>query len=259
MRCQIIAECASNHGGDLGLATRMIEAAARAGADYVKFQSYQVRFLSPADPQYAWLRQAELGAHGVKVLLAAATECGLKFMTTIFDREIVPVLLDLGVRAFKVGSGDSHRTELLDVAPKGCELFVSLPWGKGLPSAHPHGHTLATVPLYPMPLECYPFVAKQEGWSDHAVGLVAAQAAIVEGAHYVEKHFSLGGGQGGRVSVWDADEAALVELVEFARDVSILRTGNRYQSRWTGSVGRSSQGPPGASGAGGPSVPPPHP
>src|SRR5687768_3271488 len=59
-RAQIIAEVASNHGGDLQLAKQFIRAAAEHGADIVKFQSWQARHMSKTDAQYDWFEKSEL-------------------------------------------------------------------------------------------------------------------------------------------------------------------------------------------------------
>src|ERR1044071_9041751 len=96
----IIAECATAHGGDLGLAEEMISAAAAAGADYVKFQTYDLDKLNPDDPQAEWLRKAHLTRKAHERLMDVAQSHNLKFLSTPFDAGSLTMLRKLGLREF---------------------------------------------------------------------------------------------------------------------------------------------------------------
>ena len=117
----IIAEAGVNHNGDFELAKRLIAAAAAAGADYVKFQtfktenlvsksarkaSYQSKNINDGDDsQYQMLKQLELPFEWHKDLVKYANECGIKFLSTGFDEESVDFLTNLGIDLFKFPSG----------------------------------------------------------------------------------------------------------------------------------------------------------
>ncbi len=223
----IIAELATNHGGDLNLAEQMILAAAEHGADYVKTQGYQIAHLKPSDPQYDWLKQCELSDQAHKRLLAYATSAGVRYMSTAFCLDDAKRLVSLGVSHVKVGSGEGAELALCLRRVFDMPLFVSIPWGG---ERVPDTTTLATVPLYPMPPECYSRVVRCEGWSDHAVGLDIAKLAIAQGCTVIEKHFSIPGQ--GRNSLWDMDPTRLRELRRWADAVTVATTGTAYAGRW---------------------------
>ncbi len=230
----IIAELATNHGGNLDLAELMIEEAVKAGADIVKTQGYQIAHLKLADAQYPWLRQCELSDKAHKRLMKKATSCGVRYMSTAFCLDDAKRLVKLGVMRIKVGSGEGARLarEIHQATHGPRRLFVSLPWGETpAPCVMEAACVFATVPLYPMPPECYSRVTRCEGWSDHAVGLDIAKLAMAQGCTIIEKHFSLPGQ--GRNQAWDATPDDLRELRRWANAVTVATTGTRYTGRWT--------------------------
>ena len=138
----VIAEAGVNHNGDPGIGRRLIDAAAAAGADAVKFQTfnadalaspaapkagYQKSTTDPAETQREMLRGLELTREAHVELKAHATAAGLEFMSTPFDRDSLDFLVnDLGVETVKIGSGDLiDGPLLLDAARSGRGLIVS--------------------------------------------------------------------------------------------------------------------------------------
>lgn len=234
MRCQIIAELATNHGGDLALAEDMIAAAAEAGADIVKTQAYQVAHLRRTDPQYDWFAQCELSDEKHRQLIANAASCGVRYLTTAFcadDLERVARLC--GPEHVKIGSGEGS-TSIIGLASAHFKtVYASLAWGG--PSIvledTPNVVWFATVPLYPMPVECYSQITTRPGWSDHAVGIDVAKIAIAQGCQYVEKHFHLPGR--GRNQPHNMDPQELRELRRWAEVCEQANTGSKYEGRWT--------------------------
>ena len=89
----------------------------------------------------------------------------------------------------------------------------------------------ATVPLYPMPPECFAHCIKREGWSDHAIGLDVAKMAIARGATHVEKHFHLVG-KGCREQVWNMTPEDLKELRLWTKACAQALDGTRFGGRW---------------------------
>src|ERR1700722_5115608 len=127
--CFIIAEAGVNHNGSAELARRLVEAAAETGADAVKFQTwktdqviapnatkaeYQLRFTDPEQSQADMVRPLELSADTHRDLAAYCRTRGILFLSTPFDEGSVDLLDQLGVPAFKVGSGEITNIAFLE-------------------------------------------------------------------------------------------------------------------------------------------------
>ncbi len=125
----IIAEAGVNHNGDIKKAMELVEVAAQAGADAVKFQtfkaeslvakdapkaSYQVRNTGVDDGQYAMLKALELSADDHRVLLSHCQKLRIGFLSSPFDRQSLDFLADdLGLGVIKLGSGEITNAPLL--------------------------------------------------------------------------------------------------------------------------------------------------
>ena len=137
----IIAEAGVNHNGDMALAKQLVEVAAQAGADLVKFQTFKADRLVTAaaqkapyqgastgagESQYAMLRRLELPDEAHQVLLEHCREHGIGFLSTGFDIESVDFLASLGVRLFKVPSGEiTNLPYLRHLGAKRGEVIIS--------------------------------------------------------------------------------------------------------------------------------------
>ena len=138
----VIAEAGVNHNGSLDLARALVDAAAAAGADSVKFQSfraadlvsrsapraeYQARNVGGTETQFEMLRKLELSFDAQRALARHAEAAGIAFLSTPFDRASLDFLAgDLGVRRIKLGSGDLTNAPLLLAAARtGRELILS--------------------------------------------------------------------------------------------------------------------------------------
>lgn len=137
----IIAEAGVNHDGSLADALRMVDVAAEAGADAVKFQTfdstllatrragkaaYQVRNTGADDGQLAMLKSLELDRDAHRALAARAAERGVRFMSTAFDLDSLGFLATLDMPAVKIPSGDlTWGAMLLRAARIGRPLIVS--------------------------------------------------------------------------------------------------------------------------------------
>ncbi len=126
--CVVVAEAGVNHNGSLQLALELVDVAAQAGADVVKFQTfdaarlvtasaakaeYQVANTRDAGSQLQMLRQLELSHDAHHALVARASERGIRFMSTAFDAESLAFLATLDMPALKVPSGDLTCAPLL--------------------------------------------------------------------------------------------------------------------------------------------------
>ena len=137
----IIAEAGVNHNGQTALALQLIDAAAAAGADAVKFQTfkaeklvtktakmadYQVQNIGAESSQLDMLRKLELQYADHAMLKAYAEQQGLVFMSTPFDQDGIDFLRELGVAAFKAGSGDLTNLPYLEkMARQGLPMIIS--------------------------------------------------------------------------------------------------------------------------------------
>jgi len=137
----IIAEAGVNHNGDAELALRLVDAAADAGADIVKFQTFKAESLATAaaakadyqvtntregGSQVDMLRRLELTQEQHHALLARCSARGIRFMSTAFDSESLAFLATLGMPAIKIPSGDiTCAPLLLQAARLRRPMFVS--------------------------------------------------------------------------------------------------------------------------------------
>ncbi len=138
----IIAEAGVNHNGDEKLAFKLVDAAHKAGADIVKFQTfkakklvtasatqaeYQIKNSQKQESQLAMLSRLELSYEVHHQLLAYCNKLGIEFLSTAFDSESLDFLVnDLGLKMLKIPSGELTNAPLvLEHARAGCDLIVS--------------------------------------------------------------------------------------------------------------------------------------
>ena len=256
MRCGIVAELASNHGGDIDLACEMVRQCAEAGADTVKFQSFTVAHLAPTDPQYEWFHRSELSDAAHERLLRCCEDHRVRFLTTAFHEDRIPFLASLGLDTIKIGSGEAMKRALIDaVAAHPWRVYLST----GLATVQEIAYAVKVlggrltlfhcVSQYPTPLDqvnlCRISWLRERfgvrvGYSDHTTGLDACRAAMAVGAEVVEKHFSVFGGP--RAQEWDMWSGSLAKLCEFRETLAKMTTlrpmgnvaqGRPYVGRWS--------------------------
>lgn len=243
MRARLIAELGANHLGDMAVAEAMIRAAADAGADVVKVQSWQARKLRKDFPGYAETlvrhQRSELSDDDHRRLIAICREHGVEFLTTCFDLERVDFLAGLGLRTIKVASPDCASVRLLDRLMAAFEhLIVST----GMSTdeevlsmiERTRGHrvtVLHCVSLYPTPLDRVNLermrwlqsLGVAVGFSDHTLGTDAAKLAIALGAEVVEKHFTLSRRLPGKDQAVSGEPHEFAELRRWAEAVTAMR------------------------------------
>ena len=246
MRTQVIAEVASNHGGDIKLAKEFIRLGADVGVDFVKFQSWQASKMSPQDSQYDWFKKSELSDAAHDELKAECDMRGVGFLTTVFDRGRVDFLARLTPTILKVGSADTMNLDLLR-AIKGRFEHLLVSTGMATDSEIAEAaKTLAgtsfsffhTLSLYPTPLEennlrrmdWLKQFTPSVGYSDHTIGIDAVKMAIDREAAYVEKHFCLSAEGPGRVCEWDATPKMFEEIVKYTTRPETMLGSGKFQS-----------------------------
>ena len=225
-RCFVIAEAGVNHNGDLKTALNMIEVAKRAGADAIKFQTfdpdelvsksapmaeYQKKNLNGNSTQHEMLSNIKLKYTDHAELINFCKELDIEFLSTPFENGSVDFLESLGVRAFKVGSGEITNLPLLGhVAEKGKAIILSTGMsnmdevGAAVREIEKYQNTkivlLHCLSQYPAPfsemnLRAIVSLRKKFGYpvglSDHTTGIEVGIASIALGASVIEKHFTL--------------------------------------------------------------------
>lgn len=190
MRVEIIVEVSSNHGGDVTLAKQFIWRFAEAGADWIKFQTTRVRHLRRDDPQYDWFRRAELSDDAHHALQTECERAGVRFLTTIYHADELPLVQALGLDTIKIGSGEAGEADFMRAVQAVVPRVIA---SDGLcPPAIPC-ERLKCVTRYPCPHGMVPeqFGRTYHGWSDHCRGLDSCEVAILRGARIIEKHVQL--------------------------------------------------------------------
>lgn len=139
MRTFVVAEIGVNHDGNLDMALRLVEAAARAGAHAAKFQTFNADALaarntaavayqkaSGAEDQHSMLQRLELGEAEHRALARHCAGLGLEFMSTAFDSHSLDMLCGIGIRRIKVPSGEvTNIPYLRDCARRGLPILLS--------------------------------------------------------------------------------------------------------------------------------------
>jgi N,N'-diacetyllegionaminate synthase len=251
-RCFLIAEAGVNHNGSLENAHLLVDVAADAGADAVKFQiftpkrlvspsapkaEYQIAATGGGDSQLEMLERLTLSRSGFAELREHAEERGIVFLCTAFDEENADFLSELGIAAFKIPSGEiTNHPFLADLARKGKPLLVST----GMSTlaevkaavdvidaeGSPPLALFHCVSQYPAPdNECNlramstmrSAFGVPVGWSDHTLGIGISVAAVAAGADLIEKHFTLSRDLPGPDHAASLEPAELTQLVREVR------------------------------------------
>lgn len=212
-RVFVIAEIGNNHEGDRDTAQRLIEAAALAGADAVKFQAIvpeQLVTLEQKD-RLAQLNRICLPLDAFLALERTARDHGVTFLCTPFCEQAVDFLAPL-VPAWKIASGDIDHEPLLArcaatrrpmiLSTGACDVHDarrSVAFVRSCGSEETAIALLHCVLAYPAPehevnlraMRALEPIADAIGWSDHALGVDVAVTAVAAGARIIEKHFTL--------------------------------------------------------------------
>ncbi len=219
----IIAEAGSNHNGKLEQARRLIDIAADAGVDAVKFQLFKADKIYPENcgvvrtPMgdidfFKVLKEIELPLTWLKELKKYAEKKGLIFLCSCFDEESADILEDIGMSAYKLGAPELNHIPLLEhVAKKHKPVILSTGLcnlGEIEEAINTCNHSgnkrvilLHCVSAYPTPLkDCNLNIIRAlnlafnipVGFSDHTLDSVLAPViAVTAGANIIEKHFTL--------------------------------------------------------------------
>jgi N,N'-diacetyllegionaminate synthase len=224
----IIAEAGVNHNGDMELARRLIDAAAEAGADIVKFQTFRAQSLTTSQAnmadyqtqntgtrqsQQSMLEKLQLSPAMHRELVKHCESRRIAFLSTGFDIESIDFLCSLGIRLFKIPSGEiTNLPYLRHIGKLGESVILSTGMAsigeveQAIAVLEESGTNREKVTVlhctteYPAPFsevnlramirmgECF---GVKVGYSDHTLGIEIPIAAAALGAQVIEKHFTL--------------------------------------------------------------------
>jgi N,N'-diacetyllegionaminate synthase len=222
----IIAEAGDNHNGNFDLALQLVDKAAEAGADCVKFQTFVTenvisKFAEKADyqkqttreneSQYEMVKKLELSFEQFRLIHKYCQEKNIIFLSTPFDLDSIDFLEEIQIPFWKIPSGEITNLPYLEKIAK-TEKDIIMSTGMctmeeieaALSVLREHGAGKITLlhcnTEYPTPFEDVNLRAMQEmkkafgvsvGYSDHTVGIAVPIAAAAMGASVIEKHFTL--------------------------------------------------------------------
>ncbi len=262
--CFIIAEAGVNHNGDLNLAHQLIDVAVNAGADAIKFQTFQAERLATTDApkaayqlettnagesQFDMLRRLELDADAHRALIGHCRDKNILFLSTPFDETSADLLEQLGVPAFKTPSGEiTNLPYLRHIARKNKPMIVSTGMAflgevetavRAIEAADNHSfallHCVSNYPANPADINLRAMQTMARafgapvGYSDHTPGIEVSLAAVALGACIVEKHFTLDRNLPGPDHQASAEPAELAALVRAIRNVEAALGDGRKQ------------------------------
>lgn len=265
----VIAEAGVNHNGDIEIAKKLIDVAAGAGADYVKFQtftadslvtvnadkaSYQKINTRSNESQYAMLKKLELTGDMHRSLMRHCMERGISFLSTGFDIPSVKFLVEMGVDFIKVPSGEITNLPYLQfVGSQGLPVLLSTGmstleevgdavdalFGAGL--SRNQLMLLHCTSEYPAPFDAVNLNAMlvmrdrfevKVGYSDHTSGITISMAAVALGATIIEKHFTLDKGMEGPDHKASLSPGELRDLIRGIREIECaVGNGTKFPTR----------------------------
>ena len=256
-RTFIIAEAGVNHNGNLHIAKDMIDVAKSCGADAIKFQTfkteksiskhakkaeYQKVSTDKNETQFDMVKKLELDVSAHRELIDYCKLKGIEFLSTPFDLDSINMLNDLGLKTFKIPSGEiTNLPYLRKIGSLGRKIIIStgmstlgevnvalnILTGSGTRKENivvMHCNTEYPTPFEDVNLNAL-LTMKQElglrriGYSDHTVGIELPIAAIAMGATVIEKHFTLDKKMEGPDHKASLDAAELKAMVLAIRNI----------------------------------------
>lgn len=258
----IIAEAGVNHNGSIETAKKLVDVAAQAGADAVKFQTfkadnlvsknaqkaeYQKDTTDAKESQYEMIKRLELDETMHKELIAYCREKGIMFLSTPFDHESIKLLDSLGLEIFKIPSGEiTNLPYLREIGKLNKKVILSTGMAdigeiedalEILTAAGTKRENITVLhanTMYPTPMEDVNLKAMQAiactfdinvGYSDHTLGIEVPIAAAAMGAKVIEKHFTLDKNMEGPDHKASLEPDELKAMVKAVRNIE-LALGN---------------------------------
>lgn len=245
----IVAEIGINHNGEINLAKNLIKSAKEAGADAVKFQTYNTELrVSKNSPIYNILKKCELSSETTEKLINFAKIKDIIFFSTPFDEESVDLLVKFKVPLMKIASFDIINLKLVEkVAKTQIPTIIS----RGMANTAEISKAVKLFEKYGTDyaiLHCISAYPTKEsdanlniikslkaiyncpiGYSDHTLGIEVAYLSVVAGATIIEKHFTLDTNAEGPDHKLSADPNMLKHLVEKVRMMESIMGSGKIQ------------------------------
>jgi N,N'-diacetyllegionaminate synthase len=260
----IIGEAGVNHNGDINRAKKLIDVAAEAGLDYVKFQSFKAdKLVSPDamkadyqiknteeddDSQYQMLKQLELSVEDHIKLIEYCSFKKIKFFSTAFDLDGISYLSSLNLGVFKIPSGElTNYPYLRAISQTGLPIILST----GMANLYEiekainvlvfygtkkseitvlHCNTEYPTPMLDVNLKAMLTIKEKLGvsigYSDHTLGIEVPIAAVALGAKVIEKHFTLDRNLKGPDHKASLEPNELIDMVSSIRNIEKAISGN---------------------------------
>ena len=247
----IIAEIGINHNGDVDLAKKLIESAARAGVDAVKFQTYLTEKRAPKDsPIFDILKKCELPFESFLELKLHSEKFNVEFFSTPFDSESVDFLESIGVNIYKIASFDIVNTNLLKkIAKTKKPIILSV----GMSNLNEINNAYKIIKSYNENLallhcvSSYPTDEKDSnisvisnlkesfdcivGQSDHTNDIQVPLYSVCCGAQILEKHFMIDDNMSCVDSPVSITENQMKKLVKETRRIEKIMGSSELKTR----------------------------
>ena len=258
----IIAEAGVNHNGSIELAKKLVDAAAEAGADYVKFQTfkadkitskqapkavYQKQSTDVSESQLDMLKRLELDENAHLELISYCKEKNIAFLSTAFDLESIKLLQKLGITLGKIPSGELTNLPFLR---KMAKAFPQIILSTGMANMDEvkvtinalfqagtkkenltilHCNTEYPTPFQDVNLKAMLTIEKELnvpiGYSDHTLGIEVPIAAVAMGAKVIEKHFTLDRNMEGPDHKASLEPSELKTMIASIRNIELAISG----------------------------------
>lgn len=248
MPIEVVAEAGVNHGGNIDIALKMVDAAKAAKADSIKFQTYNpVDAIHPSHSEYKLLESLALSRTSFLKLAHYCEKVGIEFMSTPGDLGSLKFLVEeVGVKRIKIGSDDLTYAPLVEAAWRTrLPLLIST----GMATLAEISLAITQIPVRQFTLlhcvSAYPCAPEDAnlkamdqlrwlvdgrpvGYSDHTKGTLACLAAAARGASVIEKHFELRYGAPSVDHAVSIHETQLAEMIHGIRQIEkMLGTGEK--------------------------------
>ena len=234
----IIAEAGSNHDGEIEKVKKLIDIAADAGVDAVKFQAFKADKLFNTEEIVKKLKKIEFKEDWYQEIFEYAHSKGIILLFSVFDEKSVDILSNYDMSAYKIASYELLHFPLLEeIIKKNKPIILStgmanqlevekvINWIKS--RGYDQIMVMHCVSQYPAQIEdvnLKSITALKEynmpvGFSDHTLGIYASIAAVAMGSNIIEKHFTISKSMDGPDHSYSLEHSELKEMVNGIRQV----------------------------------------
>lgn len=261
MKTNVIAEIGWNWMGDMSIAKKMIKAAADNGADYIKTQVFDEKFLKPGpwdtDGRRQIYQRAQPSKEQLEEMKAYCEHCGVQFMASVFSIRDAKLYKSVTTNIIKIPSFESRNIKLLKYAVTNFDKVImstgtsSLEEIKNILSKLSYKklqkvillHCVSSYPCHPDNANLIRIhrlyhlmydigiISPKVGVSDHIMGVESTKVALEYNIQWIEKHFTIDRSLPGRDNKFAILPEELKNLVEYInlREVMLQDLGNEYQ------------------------------